>query len=194
MPNYTKSGKQLIPISFEQFKEAMLNGHFVREKHRGLVALLYYTAVRITEALRSLREQYQISGQALYFDVGERLKKYHVIRFRNGKKLETPIHTKPKGYTETMPLKIPLSREFADCIKDAVEDTKPRKRVFPYCRATGYNVVARVLTYPHHLRLTRLTDLAKIFGVAQLKSYTALSLPALEFYIGYADIEKMGEV
>jgi integrase len=171
MPNYTKSGKILIPLSEETFIDGMTNGKFVTEKHKALCALLYYTGVRITEALRAKKEQFTIQKGAVYFDVGKRLK--------HGE--------------HTFPLKVPFSKPFTDLIQQSVEETKQGKRVFPYCRATGYNVVARVFTYPHHFRLTRISFLAMKFSVLQLVNYTGLNPATLKFYMGRTDIEKMGE-
>ena len=170
MPNYSKQGKIMIPLTQEQFIKGMEEGKFAREKHRGLAALLYYTGIRISEGLRAKKEQFVLQKDAVYFDVGKRLKHGMV----------------------TAPLKILLSKPFASLIWESVEATKSKKRVFPFCRSTGYNVVARVWFYPHHLRLTRFTDLAK-YGTAKLKSWSGLTLTALDYYMGVVDIDEMAE-
>lgn len=171
MPNYSKAGKIMIPLTHEQFVEGMEEGKFVLEKHRGLAALLYYTGIRISEGLRAKKEQFSLQNDAVYFDVQKRLK---------------------HGIT-TAPLKILQSRPFANLIWQAVEDTKARQRVFPFCRMTGYNIIARVWFYPHHLRLTRFTELAQKYSVAQLKSWSGLTLVALDYYMGVVDIDAMAE-
>ena len=171
MPNYSKSGKIMIPLTPEQFIKGMEEGKFAREKHRGLAALLYYTGIRISEGLRAKKEQFVLQKDAVYFDVGKRLKHGMI----------------------TSPLKILQSKPFTSLIWEAVEDTKPKKRVFPYCRMTGYNIVARVWFYPHHIRLTKFTDLAQKYGIAKLKSWSGLTLNALDYYIGAVDIDEMAE-
>lgn len=172
MPNYSKSGKILVPLTEQQFIEGMEKGKFCQDKHRGLASLFYYTGVRLSEALRSKKEQYSLQNKRIYFDVLKRLK--------HG--LQTP------------PLTIPLSKPYAETIWKAVENTKPKRRVFPYCDKTGYNVISRLWFYPHHLRLTRITDLFnKGFTIPEIRTYTGLTLNALNFYIGLATIEKMGE-
>lgn len=177
MPNYTKQGKILIPLTEKQFQEGMRSGHFCQAKHRGFAALLYYTGVRVSEALRAKREQFTESENILYFSVGVRLKKQRA-----------------KTLKETGPLPIHLDRPFAYTIFNAVEETKRKKRVWPYSRMTGYNIIARVWRYPHHLRLTRITNFAaQGYRYTKLRSWTALSLSALEFYIGLVDIKEMGE-
>jgi len=179
MPNYSKSGKILVPLTEQQFNEGMTEGHFCKESHRGFAALLYYTGIRCTEALRARREQFSLQNERIYFEVLKRLKHGSL----------------------TPPLTVPLNKPYAQTIWKSVEQTKPKKRVFPYCRKTGYNIVSRLWFYPHHLRLTRITDLlnardkhgARRFSIPEIKTYTGLTLSALNFYIGLATIEKMGE-
>jgi len=172
MPNYSKQGKIMIPLTPEQFIKGMSEGKFAREKHRGLAALLYYTGIRISEGLRAKKEQFSLQENRIYFEVGKRLK---------------------HGAT-TPPLIISLKRRHAGKIWEAAEETRSRERVWPYCRRTGYSIIARVWSYPHHLRLTRITDLfSKGYTIPEVKTYTGLTLPALDFYIGVVAIEKMAE-
>jgi len=180
MPNYSKSGKILVPLTPEQFFEGIEEGHFCQEKHKAFAALLYHTGLRVSEVLRARKEQFSLQDDKIYFDVGKRLK---------------------KGI-KTSSLMIPLSKPSAILIWDAIEDTKAKKRVFPYCRKTGYNIIARVWKYPHHFRLTKITDLFTardkktkrlLFSIPQIRTWTGLTLNALNFYIGLVDIEEMGK-
>jgi len=172
MPNYSKSGKIMIPLTQEQFIKGMSEGKFAREKHRGLAALLYYTGIRISEGLRAKKEQFSLQENRIYFEVGKRLK---------------------HGMT-TPPLIISLKNIYADLIRESFEETKSKRRVWPYCRRTGYSIISRVWNYPHHFRLTRITDLfSKGYTIPEVKTYTGLTLPALDFYIGVVAIEKMAE-
>ncbi len=155
----------------------MSEGHFCRMKHRGFLALLYHTGVRVSEALRAEKEQFTFQSDIIFFDVLKRLKHGRL----------------------TPPLQIPLDKPHARTIQEAVEDTKPKKRVWPYSRTTGYLIVARVFNYPHHLRLSKFTALARFtkdgkrFGLAQLVNWTGLNPVTLGFYIGIVDIEEMGK-
>jgi len=134
--------------------------------------LLYYSAVRKAEALRAIKEQFDVREDAIYFSVGKRLK--------HG--LETP------------PLKIPIDALYVDELLSAIKDTQEHRRVFPYCLKTGYNIVARAFKYPHLFRLSRITNFfLEGWTIAQVRSWTGLSLRALEFYVGLVDITKMGE-
>lgn len=173
MPNYTKKGKLLTPITEEQFLRGMEEGHFCGEKHKAFAALLYHTGLRITEVLRATREQFSLQNGLIFFDVGKRLK--HGIK--------------------TPDLIIPLNKPYAKEIWNAIENTKPKKRVFPYCRKTGYNIINRVWSYPHHFRLTKITNLFNAkFTIPQIRTWTGLTLAALNFYIAMEDIEKMAKL
>jgi len=173
---YRKNGKIMTPLTDEGFLEGMEAGKFVREDHKAFVALLYYSAVRESEALRATREQFQITKKDLVFSVGKRLK--HGI--------------------ETPPLKIPLAAPYVDTIVSAIENTKQGKvdfhYVFPYSKKTGYNIVARCFSYPHFFRLSRITNFfLEGWTIAQVHSWTGLTLKALDYYIGLVDIDKMGK-
>jgi len=172
MPHYRKHGKVLHPIEDEEFIRGMETGHFCAPKHRGFCALLYYTAIRKGEALRAKRENFQCVNEQIVFDVGKRLK--------------YGIHTPP--------LNIPLSAPFAKDIWDAIKNTKSNERVFPYCDKTAYNIVSRVFKYPHLFRLSRITRFfSDGWNIAQVRSWTGLSLQALNYYLGLVDIKRMGE-
>lgn len=169
---YRKHGKILEPLTDEEFSEGMQNGYFVSPKHRGFVVLLYYSAVRKHEVLRATKEQFKLARSQIIFGVGKRLK--HGI--------------------ETPPLNIPLKAPFAKEIWDAVETTKPNKRVFPYSDKTGYNIVSRVFKYPHFFRLSRITNFFdEGWSIVQVRSWTGLSLKALNYYVGLVDVKRMGE-
>jgi integrase len=172
MPWYRKEGKIQIPLTMQEFQYGMKKGTFLKPKHQGYVALLYYTAVRKTEGLRATKEQFSMSHETIVFSVGKRLK--HGI--------------------ETPSLRIPLTAPFADKIWEAIECTGEGKRVWPYCPKTGYNIVNRVFKYPHLFRLSRITNFfLEGWTIAQVHSWTGLTLKALDYYMGLVDIQKMGE-
>lgn len=172
MPWYRKYGKIQTPLTDEEFLEGMRAGKFVQPEHKGFVALLHYSAVRKKEALRARRDQFRLTGDRIIFDVGKRLK--HGI--------------------VTPSLIIPLSAPYAKEILDAVKKTKPGERVWPYSDKTGYNIVRRVFKYPHYHRLSRITNFFLAgYTIAQVHSWTGLTLKALDAYVGLVDVIKMGE-
>jgi hypothetical protein len=169
---YTVEGKQVYPMTDEGFREGMENGHFEKESHKAYCVLLYYSAVRKTEALRALREQFQIKPEGVLFEVGQRLK--------HG--LKTPA------------LFIPKSAPYINLLIGQIIKTPPQTRVFQFCPRTAYNVIRRVFKYPHFFRLSRITNFfLEGWTIAQIRSWTGLSLRALEFYVGTVDILRMGE-
>jgi hypothetical protein len=77
---------------------------------------------------------------------------------------------------------------------NAIEGTKPGQKVFPYSPKTAYNIVHRAFKYPHLFRLSRITNFfLEGWTIAQVHSWTGLTLNALEHYIGIVDIQLMGE-
>lgn len=170
MPNYKE--KLLIPLSDEDFLNGMEQGKFiVTPNHPGLVATLHYSAVRISEALKTKRKQFKLTRKILYYDVGERLKHSH----------------------QTPPLPLPLDAPFVNYIIDSLEGLEREARVWPYCRKTGYNIVNRVFNYPHYHRLSRITwFFQQGFTIAEVRSWTGLSLKALDYYVGIVGIDRMG--
>ena len=170
MPNYHQ--KLTNPLSDEDFIQGMKDGKFVKRPHHvGLVAFVHYSAVRITEGLNMRQNQFRVTPSILFCDIGHRL----------------------KGSRSTPPLEIPMDAPFVEAIVDSVRATQKDKRVWPYCRKTGYNVVHRVFHYPHYHRLTRITQFfLEGFTIPQVQSWTGLSLRALNYYIGLVDVSKMG--
>jgi hypothetical protein len=173
LPNYQKTGKILIPLTDAEFADGMETGYFAKESHKAFVVLLFYSGVRKQEALRALRKQFHITPDAIIFSVGKRLK--HGI--------------------ETPPLNIPRKAPYVDYLVAEVEQVVGKTtQVFPYSAKTAYNIVSRVFNYPHFFRLSRITNFfAEGYSIAQVHSWTGLSLQALDFYVGLVDVQKMGE-
>lgn len=172
MPRYSREGKIQTPFSDLDFKEGMEHGKFLQPSHRVYCILLYYTAVRKCEALRVTREQFQFTPTAIMFDVGQRLK-----------------HSKT-----TPSLKLPLAADFMSELKTEIEKTGQGKTVFAFSPRTAYNVVRRAFKYPHLFRLSRITNFfLDGWTVAQVQSWTGLTLTALNYYVGLVDISRMGD-
>ena len=173
---YSKhGGKITIPLAPDDltFIEGMTTGDFKKKKHRSYAVLLYYTAIRESEGLRCVPENFQISKDAVVFDAGKRLK--------HGK--------------TTPPLLIPRAACFVDELINDIQATKRKERIWPYCRKTGYNIVDRAFGfYPHFFRLSRITNFfLEGWTIPQVKSWTGLTLTALEYYVGTVDIINMGK-
>lgn len=174
MPRNKRHTKEWFPLTEQDFIYNMNNGNFVEEEHKAFVTLLYHTGIRISEGLRSIREQFKLTPTKIYFDVGQRLK--------HG--LHTP------------PLPIIKEKPFFEILYTIINKTEKGNRVFPYCRKTGYNIIDRAFdTYPHYFRLTKITMLfRKGFTIDQVRSWTGhKSLNSLNPYVGFSNVEKMAE-
>ena len=172
MPNYSKQGKITIALTEAQFIEGMERGPFCKPEHQAFLALLYHSGVRKSEALEALKEQFQVTEDVIYFDV-----------------------LRKKRSSQTAPLPIGLQKPFAKSITNSISKTRRHHRVFSFSPKTAYNIVARVFYYPHHLRLTKITQLyEKGATTTQLKSWTGLTLNALDYYTGLVDIQELGNL
>ena len=173
MPNYTKNGKILAPMTDEEFAQGMETGYFVEEYHKAFVVLLFYTGVRCAEALRVVKQQFTLTKENIIFSVLKRLK--HGI--------ETP--------PLTLPQKLPYIQYLLQLIQKPEGE---HMKLFDFCPKTAYNIVSRVFHYPHFFRLSRITNFfAEGYSIAQVRTWTGLTLKSLDFYIGLVDIKTMGE-
>jgi integrase len=212
MPNYAREGKIETPITDEEFDAGMATGHFSNQKHKGFVALLFYTAVRKSEALRVTTDQFKLvdNKKTILFDVGPRMKKIKRKKIcpqcKIGNRLSAtecrlcraslvnvePINIGKPLRTQSLP--IPLDAPYAIEIAKAIANSKPHQRVFTFSSRTAYNIVRRVFKYPHLFRLSRITwFFAHHWTIDQVISWTGLTLAALQPYIGQADITRMGK-
>ena len=167
-----EGGKIVIPLTKQEFDEGLTTGKFCQSNHKAFAVMLWYAGLRKSELRRATKEQFQIQGDTLVFDVGPRLK-----------------HSK-----KTEPLEFPLAAPHIDMVVDAIQCTKPGHRVFNFSDRTAYNIIRRVWHYPHHLRLTRITkEFQKGRTVPEIKSFTGLTLTALDSYIGSVTISKIGK-
>jgi hypothetical protein len=75
-----------------------------------------------------------------------------------------------------------------------MDKTPENGKVFCFSDKTSYNVIHGVWFYPHHLRLTRITGFFEDGRpITQVKSWTGLTLQALDFYTGKVAILDMGK-
>lgn len=174
MCNYRKHGKVQTLLSPKEFKDAMNTGHFCKFSHRAFCILLYYTGVRRAEALRAVKEQFQVKDGFLRFDVKRRL----------------------KGGTHTPPLKIPTAAAFVSDLIKQIDRTKKGKKVFTFHEKTAWNIVDRIpaFHYPHYFRLNRTSRILEKFSILKARSWTGhKSLKSLDSYAGVVDVEEIGE-
>lgn len=212
MPNYAREGKIETPITDEEFDTGMEKGQFHKQIHKAFCVLLFYSAVRCSEALRVTTSQFKLTEnhKTILFDVGPRMKKIKhkkicpQCRTQNaikaakcktcGSSLEQVEPTAVGKPLKTQALPIPIEAPYAIELARAIANTKPTKRVFPFSRMTAYRIVRRAFKYPHLFRLSRITwFFSQGWTIDQVRSWTGLTLAALEYYVGTADISRMGK-
>lgn len=206
-------GKVETPMTDAEFIEGIKSGVFKKERHKAYAVLIWYSAVRKREALRVTREQFKRSAEGdIIFDVGERFKK---SKWRKtcpkcldpwnspkasfckccGANIQDVEPTKVKSKTvRTPPLTLPISAQYMTTLQDAIDNTPKEKPLFPYSPGTAYNIIHRVWNYPHLMRLSRISwFLLNGWTPLQIKSWTGLSLSAIDYYAGLVDTMKMGK-
>jgi hypothetical protein len=160
-------------MSSLDFKKGMEEGKFCKPNHKGFIVLLYYAGIRSSEARRSMKEQFKVLEDTVSFDVG--------IRLKHG--IKTPA------------LRLPRTLPYMEELIWSIESTKPEERVWKFSKKTAYNIVTRAFPfYPHYFRLNRITNfLLENYDLAELHSWTGLTLKALNAYVGIVDVSKMSK-
>jgi integrase len=171
---YRREGHKILEsFTPEVFIENMEHGKFVRASHKPYAVLIYYSGVREMEAKRVTPENFTVTRTAIFFDVGKRLK-----------------HSET-----TPPLKLPLKAPYMNLLKERILATAKDERLFTFSAKTAYNIMYRAgFHYPHLCRLSRITNLFEQgWTVTQVRSWTGLSLSALNYYLGTVDTARMGD-
>jgi len=192
-PHRYKFGKIKKPIDFDIFlklqervKNVDRSGYSV-EFIQALMALLYWTGLRITEVLGRkeikyktkdgikigpphpglVKEDMKIVGNALYvYCVGEKVLKH--------------------GKREA-PLVLPLELPFVDLIVKQWRKTEPGKKIFPITKITFWRICKRIdpKFTPHFFRHNRITFLSadEEASLAEICSWTGLSPQTVADYM-----------
>jgi hypothetical protein len=133
-----KHGKQTTPINFEDFQQIMEREKFVKSSHKSLLAFLYWTGVRQSEALERIKEDFKKEDNFLI------------------------IYCPSKKHGKREFLKLPSDLPYVDLIIDQIEKTRkskrnPMRKVWNIDSTTAWRIVKRVMPkhYPHFFRLNR---------------------------------------
>lgn len=171
MPYYRRKGKLENPLTPEDFKKAFFEGHFAKSFHKGFFVLLYYLGIRNTEARNLKKEDIRITDKDIFVSI-----------------------TRLKRSKNTPAIRLPINLLGIPELITAVNDTETGELIFPFSRRTGYNIIYRCLeSYPHYLRLSRITNFSKKYSIAELKNYFGLSGITFDYYIGLVTTDKMSE-
>lgn len=167
-----KHGKIMKPITFPEFEKALEHPYNAALCYRSFIALIYYTGVRVSEALRAVKEDFRTERATLYWDVGRRLKHGRV----------------------TPPLPLDLSQPHMNLILEQLNSTKKGERLFDFDRVTAWRHVKKGgLGYNHLARLSAMTFFLKSgYSIAEIVNWFGVSVQTVNSYIGDLTLEKMG--
>ena len=168
------------PITFQQFEEGLDK---LKPKYQAYAILIYYTGIRVSEALRLRKEDFTQDDKSLYVDVGIRLK---TQRKRKDGTISSGKRTKP--------LPLDLSQPHLDTLIHRVRYTRKGQLVFPFSSRTALRqITAAGLGYNHLSRLTAITDfLSQGRSIADIVNWFGISVQTVNNYIGTKDLKEMG--
>jgi len=196
-----------------EFDVGIRTGTFKKTIHKAYAVLLWYSGIRKREGLRVKREDFTRNQNGdIVFEVGERFKK---TKWRKtcpkcldpwnspkanfckccGADISKVAAIKVKSKTvKTPPLTLPVSASHMLILQNAIENTRRGDRLFSFSPSTAYLIIHRVWNYPHLMRLSRISwFLQHGWTTIQIKSWTGLSMSAIDYYVGLVENIKMGE-
>lgn len=178
-----KHGKIMKPIEFGEFEAALRHPYNTDLHYQAFIVLLYYTGVRVSEALRAIKEDFSAERATLYWDVGVRLKT------RRKRKDGTIYEGK-----RTKPLPLDLSQPHMDLLLEQISRSKKGEKIFDFDRTTAWRHVKKGgLGYNHLARLSALTFFLKNgYSIAEIVNWFGVSVQTVNSYIGDLSLEKMG--
>lgn len=158
-------GKQTKSINFSTFKTMMDTGHFKKRMHKSFLGFLYWTGVRISEALLRVKEDFSYDPD-------------------DSNILVVSAPALKKGF-QWRELRIDVDLPFMDLVVETWKKTRKGKRIWPFTPRTGERVVKRAMGpqyYPHFLRLNR---------VVQFLDDPSTTPPEMKGWFGWKDIASM---
>ena len=183
MPNYSKQGKILEPITLEDLENALDN---MTLEYQAYAVFLFYTGVRVSEALRLVKEDFRFTDGCLYVEIG--------IRLKTARK--QPDGTKSKG-KKTAPLPIALDQPHVEILERWIKrHTKQGQRIFRFNRVSAWRHINKAgLGYNHLARLSAITSFLDAgYTVPQVIGWFGVRVETVNSYIGLKDLKKMGEL
>ena len=174
--------KLLQPITFQEFEAALEK---LKPIYQAYAVLIYYTGIRVTEALRLAKEDYRFDALNMYVDVGIRLKT----------RRKRPDGTIFLG-KRTKPLPLSLEQPHLNILITRVKHTRTGQKIFKFNRATAWRQINKAgLGYNHHARLTAITSFLKMGrSIADIQNWFGISVQTINSYIGQVDLEEMGRM
>lgn len=164
-----RDGKVLQSIDLQTFQIIMEEGQFIKgDYHRSFLSFIYWFGCRKEEALRRVKEDFNINHYEGILSVNM-----------------PPI----KEGEMRLPLEAPLDLPYVDLIAYQVEHTKEGKKVWSFHPATAWRIVKRAVPnlYPHFFRLNRCTRMLDdpSATIPQIRTWFGWrSIKTVDSYIG----------
>lgn len=172
----------LEPITFKQFEKGL---SLLKPRYQAYAVLIYYTGIRVSEALRLTKESFFLDGSVLYVDVG--------IRLKTQRKQKDGTISKGK---RTKPLPLSLFQPHMDILIHRWRYIRKGQLVFPFSRRTALRQITNAgLGYNHLSRLTAITDfLNQGRTINDIVNWFGISVQTVNNYIGTKDLKEMGSM
>lgn len=164
MPKYKKKITRLM--TYEEFR-ASIDGLPIAKQ--AFVSILFFAGCRVSEALALTPNDINCAGDTIFIE-------FHRL----------------KGSKQTDPIPLPKTDILSWLCQYTV--VHPDKKLFSWCRKTGYNIVKSVFPnlYPHYFRMNRIVHISDKFGDATVYSYTGICANSIDHYRGKVDIKRVG--
>jgi len=139
--------------------------------------------MRVSEALRLVKEDFRFDKFYMYVDVGIRLKT------RRKRKDGTVFPGK-----RTKPLPLSLEQPYLEILVSKVKHTRHGEKVFKFNRATAWRQMDQCgIGYNHRARLSAVTSFLQAgYSLVNIMSWFGIGIRSIDSYIGQVDLEEMG--
>jgi len=165
MPRYNQKRNYLLSATdFDELLEK------IEPQYKALVVLLYYTGIRISEALALTPGDFTETEEILYVNV-------HRL----------------KGSKQTYDLELPLTLRHLPFLLNTLAQTTQTMPLFNMTRQAVHYELHRVGLYPHFFRLNRITQILRKHSITDAQNWTGLTLQALNSYMGKVTNERIGK-
>lgn len=192
-PHRYKHGKIRDPIDVETFlklQERVSKIHVsshTRKTVQGLLALLYWTGLRVREVLGRKAIKYNVKGGVKTGKAHSGLLKAD-MKITGGSLYVFCVDDKVfKHGKREAPLVLPLTLPYVDVIVELWKQTQPNRRVFPVSYITFWRICKRVdpKFTPHFFRHNRVTKFAanpKV-SLAEICAWTGMTPQTVSSYM-----------
>lgn len=166
MTIYTHQIKELMDI--QEFSRRIDASQLPRDKDT-LMIFLFYTGVRVSEALRMHDKDFYTDRNYLWCKIGKRMKRGRI----------------------TKDLNLPLTSTYIDYLVDYVT---MQDQPWAYSRKTAWEAAKKIDVYPHYFRFNLASQLAKVWPVQRLVDWFGwVKFETARSYIAELETREIGD-